>query len=71
MKNKRLSNKENFGIVLEGLKGLTVADICTRYGILKTIIIVFGTNFLPMVRLFLIWVKHIKRNLISNKRIII
>ena len=33
MKTKKLSNKEKFAIVLEGLKGVAVADICARYGI--------------------------------------
>ena len=33
MKAKKLSNKEKFAIVLEGLKGAGVADICARYGI--------------------------------------
>lgn len=33
MKAKKLSNKEKFAIVLEGLRGAGVADICARYGI--------------------------------------
>ena len=33
MKTKKLSNKEKFAIVLEGLKGVAVADICASYGI--------------------------------------